>query len=112
VTGVQTCALPIYNPFGACRTCEGFGRVMGIDEHKVIPDHNLSIYDGAIAPWKGETAEKYLDPLIHNAHYFDFPIHKAYKNLSEKEKELLWAGNRYFKGLDYYFDDLKNKSYK
>lgn len=100
------------NPFGACRTCEGFGRVMGIDEHKVIPDHNLSIYDGAIAPWKGETAEKYLDPLIHNAHYFDFPIHKAYKNLSEKEKELLWAGNRYFKGLDYYFDDLKNKSYK
>ena len=100
------------NPFGACRTCEGFGRVMGIDEHKVIPDHNLSIYDGAIAPWKGETAEKYLDPLIHNAHYFDFPIHKAYKNLSEKEKELLWAGNRYFKGMDYYFDDLKNKSYK
>ena len=100
------------NPFGACKTCEGFGRVMGIDEHKVFPDHNLSVYDGAIAPWKGETAVKYLDPLIQKAHHFDFPIHKAYKNLSEDEKELLWVGNEYFKGLNQYFDELKNKSYK
>lgn len=100
------------NPFGACKTCEGFGRVMGIDEHKVFPDHNLSVYDGTIAPWKGETAVKYLDPLIQNAHHFDFPIHKAYKNLSEAEKDLLWTGNKYFKGLNQYFDELKNKSYK
>lgn len=100
------------NPFGACKTCEGFGRVMGIDEHKVFPDHNLSVYDGAIAPWKGETAVKYLDPLIQKAHHFDFPIHKSYKNLSETEKDLLWTGNQYFKGLNQYFDELKNKSYK
>lgn len=100
------------NPFGACPKCEGFGRVMGIDEHKVFPDHNLSVYDGAIGPWKGETAIKYLDPLIKMAHHFDFPIHKAYKNLTEEEKELLWTGNQYFKGLNFYFDDLKDNSYK
>lgn len=100
------------NPFGACKTCEGFGRVMGIDEHKVFPDHNLSVFDKAIAPWKGETATKYLDPLIDQAHHFDFPIHKAYKNLSEEEKDLLWSGNEYFRGLDKYFAKLKSKSYK
>ncbi len=100
------------NPFGACKTCEGFGRIMGIDEHKVFPDHNLSVYDGGIGPWKGETATKYLDPLIEQAHHFDFPIHKAYKNLSEEEKDLLWTGNKYFKGLDKYFAELKEKSYK
>ena len=100
------------NPFGACKKCEGFGMVMGIDEHKVFPDHNLSVFDGAIGPWKGETATKYLDPLIEQAHHFDFPIHKAYKNLSEEEKDLLWTGNTYFKGLDQYFEELKEKSYK
>lgn len=100
------------NPYGACKKCEGFGRVMGIDEHKVIPDHNLSVYDGAIAPWKGETAVKYLDPLIQKAHIFDFPIHKAYKNLTSAEKDLLWTGNQYFKGLDHYFDELRDKTYK
>lgn len=100
------------NPYGACKTCEGFGRVMGIDEHKVFPDHNLSVFDGAIQPWKGETATKYLDPLINQAHHFDFPIHKAYKNLSEAEKDLLWTGNKFFKGLDQYFSKLKSKSYK
>lgn len=100
------------NPYGACRKCEGFGRVMGIDEHKVFPDHNLSVYDGAIRPWKGETATKYLAPLIEKAHYFDFPLHKAYKNLSEVERALLWTGNEYFRGLDFYFDDLRENSYK
>lgn len=100
------------NPYGACKTCEGFGRVMGVDEHKVFPDHNLSVYDGAIAPWKGETAVKYLDPLIQKAHHFDFPIHKAYKNLTEAERDLLWTGNKYFKGLDEYFNELKSKTYK
>ncbi|MBY5958295.1 excinuclease ABC subunit UvrA [Membranicola marinus] len=100
------------NPYGACKTCEGFGRVMGIDEHKVFPDHNLSVFDRAIAPWKGETARKYLDPLIDSAHHFDFPIHKPYKDLSEEEKNLLWTGNTYFRGLDQYFAKLKSKSYK
>lgn len=100
------------NPYGACPKCEGFGRIMGIDENKVFPDHNLSVFDGAVGPWKGETATKYLDPLINHAHEFDFPIHKAYKNLSEQERELLWKGNEYFKGLDQYFSDLTKKSYK
>lgn len=100
------------NPFGACKQCEGFGRVMGIDENKVFPDFNLSVYDGAIACWKGETGTKYLNPLIEQAHHFDFPIHKAYKNLSEEEKSLLWTGNKYFTGLDGYFTSLKEKSYK
>lgn len=100
------------NPYGACPKCEGFGRVMGIDENKVFPDHNLSVFEGAVGPWKGETATKYLDPLIQSAHEFDFPIHKAYKNLSEQERELLWKGNEYFRGLDEYFSDLQKKSYK
>lgn len=100
------------NPYGACPECEGFGRVMGIDEFKVFPNHNLSVFDGAIAPWKGETATRYLDPLIKHAHEFDFPIHKAYKNLSEAEKELLWEGNEFFRGLNHYFDQLKKESYK
>lgn len=100
------------NPYGACPRCEGFGRIMGIDEHKVFPDQNLSVFEGAIGPWKGSTATKYLNPLIEHAHRFDFPIHKAYKNLTENERNLLWSGNQYFKGLDQYFEDLSKKSYK
>ncbi|MCB0689326.1 MAG: excinuclease ABC subunit UvrA [Saprospiraceae bacterium] len=100
------------NPFGACPRCEGFGRVMGIDEDKVIPDPTLSVYEGAIHCWKGEKSGKYLEKLLQTAHHFDFPIHRSYEDLNEEQKDLLWDGNEYFKGIHDFFDHLEKKSYK
>jgi excinuclease ABC subunit A len=100
------------NPLGACRKCEGHGNVMGIDEDLVIPDKNLSVYDGAIACWKGEKMGLWKDRLIMNAHHFDFPIHRAINDLSEKEYALLWSGNKYFEGLDAFFVELEQNAYK
>ena len=100
------------NPYGACRTCEGFGKVLGIDEDLVIPDKNLSVYEGAIAPWKSETMKKWLEPLLKNGIRFDFPIHRSYYELTDKEKEVLWTGNEYFKGLNSFFAHLESKTHK
>jgi excinuclease ABC subunit A len=100
------------NPFGACKTCEGFGNVLGIDPDLVIPDKDLSVYEGALAPWRGESSRSWLDPLLKKGIEFDFPIHRAYNELSEKEKALLWTGNKYFKGLNAFFEDLETKTYK
>jgi excinuclease ABC subunit A len=100
------------NPFGACKTCEGFGNVLGIDPDLVIPDKDLSVYEGALAPWRGESSRSWLDPLLKKGIEFDFPIHRSYNELSEKEKALLWTGNKYFKGLDAFFEDLATKTYK
>ncbi len=100
------------NPYGACKTCEGFGTVMGIDEDLIFPDKELSVYEGAIAPWRGEKMSEWAEPLIKKGILFDFPIHRAYKDLSKKEKELLWTGNEYFSGLAYFFQYLEEKSYK
>lgn len=88
------------NPYGACRTCEGFGSVLGIDPDLVIPDKSISIFEGAIAPWRGETTKKWLQPLLKDGIKFDFPIHRPYEDLEEKDKALLWTGNKYFKGLN------------
>lgn len=100
------------NPFGACKTCEGFGTIMGIDEDLVFPDKSLSIYEGAIAPWKGEKMSEWAEQLIKKGILFDFPIHRAYCDLSEEEKKLLWTGNSYFEGLNHFFKYLEEKSYK
>lgn len=100
------------NPFGACPTCEGFGNVMGIDEDLVIPNAALSIYEDAIAPWKGESMQVWKDELINNALKFDFPIHRAYGDLTDEERQLLWTGNKYFKGINAFFKYLESKSYK
>lgn len=100
------------NPYGACKTCEGFGRVLGIDKDLVIPDKSLSVYEGAIAPWRSETMKKWLTPLLKDGIRFDFPIHRAYRDLSEGEKELLWTGNEYFKGLNAFFKHLESKTHK
>ncbi len=100
------------NPYGACKTCEGFGTVMGLDEDLIFPDKNLSVYESAIAPWKGEKMSEWLEPLIKKGIYFDFPIHRSYKDLSAEEKQLLWDGNKYFQGLTYFFQYLEEKSYK
>ncbi|AWW30615.1 excinuclease ABC subunit A [Echinicola strongylocentroti] len=100
------------NPYGACKTCEGFGSVLGIDPDLVIPDKSLSIYEGAIAPWRGETTKKWAAPLIKNGIRFDFPIHRPYEELDDEHKELLWKGNSHFKGLDAFFEHLQSKTHK
>ena len=100
------------NPYGACQTCEGFGKVLGIDEDLVIPDKTLSIYEGAIAPWRSETMSEWAKPLLKNGIKFDFPIHRPYNELSQQQRDLLWTGNEYFDGLDEFFKHLESKSYK
>lgn len=100
------------NPYGACRTCEGFGKVLGIDEDLVIPDKTLSVYEGAIAPWRSEVMREWLNPLIKNGIRFDFPIHRPYNELTPAERELLWTGNEYFDGINDFFKYLERKSHK
>ncbi len=100
------------NPVGACPKCEGYGKIIGIDEDLVIPNKSLSVYEDAIVCWKGEKMQKWKNRLVMNASSFDFPIHKPYFELSPEQKELLWTGNRYFKGLHDFFDHLEEKKYK
>lgn len=100
------------SPAGACPTCEGFGKTMGIDEDLVIPDKNLSIYQETVAPWRGEKMSRYRQQFIKKSHKFEFPIHKPYFQLSEKNKSDLWEGNRHFEGLYAFFDYIKSKSRK
>ncbi len=100
------------NPLGACKKCEGFGDVIGIDPDLVIPDTSKSIYDGAISPWKGTTLSKYQKKLINSAYLFDFPIHKPYYKLSEKNKKLVWEGNTHFIGINSFFKKIEKKNYK
>ncbi|MDW7690208.1 excinuclease ABC subunit UvrA [Flammeovirgaceae bacterium SG7u.111] len=100
------------NPYGACKKCEGFGHVLGIDQDLVIPDKSLSIFEGAVAPWRSETMSKWAQPLIKHGIEFDFPIHRTYSELTEEEQQLLWTGNSYFKGLNDFFKFLESKSHK
>jgi excinuclease ABC subunit A len=100
------------NPYGACRRCEGYGKVIGIDEDLVIPDKSKSIYDNAIAPWRGEKMGEWNQQLIRQADKFNFPIHRSYSQLNDKEKKLLWTGNKYFRGLDAFFKEIEEQTYK
>lgn len=100
------------NPVGACKRCEGFGSVIGIDEDLVIPNKNLSVYEDAIVCWKGEKMSEWKDVLVKNAHKFDFPIHRAFHDLSAKEKKLLWTGNKHFEGLNAFFQFIEEQVYK
>ena len=100
------------NPFGACKNCDGFGETIGIDEELVIPNKSLSVYDDAIAPWRGTGLRKYYVKLIDNADKFDFPIYKAYNKLSKEEVKTLWQGNEHFTGINKFFKYLEKKNYK
>ncbi|MCS6823595.1 MAG: excinuclease ABC subunit UvrA [Cytophagaceae bacterium] len=100
------------NPYGACKRCEGFGNILGIDEDLVIPNKNLSVYEGAIAPWRGEKMSEWLKPLLKNGIKFDFPIHRPYKELSDSERKILWTGNAYFKGLNDFFSYIETQTHK
>jgi excinuclease ABC subunit A len=100
------------NPIGACKICEGYGSVIGIDEDLVIPNKNLSIYDDAIVCWKGEKMQEWKTNLVMNAREFEFPVHKPYYELTKKQQQLLWTGNKYFEGLNTFFKFLEQQSYK
>ena len=100
------------NPYGACPSCEGYGSIIGIDEELVIPNTALSVYENAIFPWRGESMGWYRDQLVNNSHKFDFPVHKPYFQLSEKDRQLVWTGNKYFTGLNDFFIELEEKNYK
>ena len=100
------------NPYGACKRCEGYGKVIGIDADLVVPDKSRSVYDGAIAPWRGEKMGEWLNRLIQNALKFDFPIHRSYSDLTPAQQELLWTGNAYFGGLNQFFEELEQQTYK
>ena len=100
------------NPYGACKRCEGFGKILGIDPDRVIPDKSLSIYEEAIAPWRSETMKKWLEPLLKHGIEFDFPIHRTYSELTSEKRDLLWTGNKYFKGLNKFFKFLESKTHK
>lgn len=100
------------NPLGACPTCEGFGRIIGIDEDLVVPNKSLSIYEDAIVCWRGEVMSEWKKELIYSADKFDFPIHKPFAELTDEQRELLWTGNEYFHGLNAFFDFLQANQYK
>lgn len=99
------------NPLGACPTCGGFGNVIGIDPDLVVPDKSLSVYDGAIACWRGEKMSLWNDALVYNADKFDFPVHTPFYALTHEQKQLIWTGNKYFHGLNDFFHELESKQY-
>ncbi|MEO8406172.1 MAG: excinuclease ABC subunit UvrA, partial [Chitinophagaceae bacterium] len=100
------------NPFGACPTCEGFSQVLGIDSELVIPDRRLSVYDGAVAPWKGEKLGLWKEAFIKAAKKFNFPVHKPIAELTAKQYETLWQGNEYANGINAFFKEVEQNLYK
>jgi len=100
------------SPLGACRTCEGFGQILGIAEHLVIPNSNLSVYEDTVACWKGETMSEWKKDFINKAYKYDFPVHKPYNELSEKDRDLLWKGNKEIDGISDFFKHVESKLYK
>lgn len=100
------------NPYGACPECEGFGRIVGIDEKLVVPNPALSVYDDAVVCWRGEKMSEWKKELIHLAPHFSFPIHKPYADLTEEEKSLLWNGNSHFPGIWGFFKWVERQQAK
>lgn len=100
------------NPYGACKRCEGFGKILGIDPDLVIQDSNLSVYEGAIVPWRSDAMKKWLNEFLLNAAKFDFPIHRPYKDLTDEQQELLWNGNEYFEGIHAFFKFIESQTHK
>ncbi|MDP9229955.1 MAG: excinuclease ABC subunit A, partial [Bacteroidota bacterium] len=100
------------NPFGACPTCEGFSQVLGIDADLVIPDRRLSVYEGAVAPWKGEKLGKWRENFIKTSKSTDFPIHKSIADLTDAQYNFLWQGNSYVSGINDFFKEVEQNLYK
>jgi excinuclease ABC subunit A len=104
--------LSFNNPYGACPTCEGFSLVLGIDDDLVIPNKLLSVYEGAVAPWKGEKLGKWKEDFIRNARRFDFPVHKAIADLTPEQYKVLWEGNQFVNGINDFFKEVEQNLYK
>jgi excinuclease ABC subunit A len=100
------------NPYGACTTCEGFGKVLGIDEDLVIPDKTLSVYEGAVAPWRSEAMSEWAKPILKNGIKADFPIHRPYHELTAQQRDMLWNGTDQFDGINDFFKYLESKMHK
>lgn len=100
------------NPIGACKTCEGFGSIIGIDPELVIPNKSISVYDNAVVCWNGEMMSQYKNQLIKNSSKFSFPIHKPIVQLTKEQYNLLWTGNEHFEGITSFFKMLEKESYK
>jgi len=100
------------NPYGACPTCEGYSQVLGIDADLVIPNHRLSVYEGAVAPWKGEKLNWWREQFIKGAKQIDFPIHKPYAELSKEQQQILWNGHKYAHGINDFFKEVEENLYK
>ena len=100
------------NPYGACPVCEGFSMILGLDPDLVIPDKRLSVYEGAVAPWKGEKLGQWREAFVRAAKKFDFPVHKPIMDLSPGQVEELWKGNQYVNGIDDFFKEVEQNLYK
>ena len=100
------------NPYGACKKCEGYGDIVGIDERLVIPNTSLSLFDDAVFPWRGKKLKKYKSLFIKNSVEYNFPIHKPYFELTNDQKKLLWDGNDKLIGINNFFQKLEAKLYK
>lgn len=100
------------NPIGACPKCEGFGKILGIDEHLVIPNQSLSVYEGAVVCWNGVVMSQWLKEFIRDSAPYNFPIHRPYYELTDKEKDLLWHGAKGVYGIDSFFKFLEENQYK
>ena len=100
------------SPIGACPVCEGFGRVIGIDEHLVVPNRALSVYDGAVVCWRGEKMGEWREMVIRGAEKAGFPIFTPYYELTDEQRRMLWEGTRYFEGINAFFKMLQENQYK
>ena len=100
------------NPYGACPLCEGYSQILGIDPELVIPDHRLSVYEGAVAPWKGEKMNWWREQFIKGAKHVDFPVHRSYAELTDTERNLLWKGHKHAQGINDFFRDVEDNLYK
>ena len=100
------------SPIGACPVCEGFGRVIGIDEHLVVPNRSLSVYDGAVVCWRGEKMGEWREMVIRGAEKAGFPIFTPYYELTDEQRRMLWEGTRYFEGINAFFKMLQENQYK
>jgi len=100
------------NPFGACPTCEGFSQVLGIDSDLVIPDKRLTVYEGAIAPWKGEKLGWWRDQFVKGARKINFPVHKPIADLTDEQYKTLWEGAGNVYGINDFFKDVEQNLYK
>ena len=100
------------NPLGACKACDGYGDLIGIDEQLVIPNTSLSVFEGAVAPWKGERLQRLKNDFIDAAYQHDFPVHKPYFELNGDQKKLLWEGAKGIRGINQFFTKLEAKNYK